>query len=115
MLPVVLVLLNLPNDGFSARFRDQAVRDLHLEEIRTTTIASLLSTPASPTPLLAASLLAPPDVVLRDLSFKALETAAFTSEGRSFYSGKVVTVVGMFVSSNDSSSFSLIRYKMSCC
>jgi len=115
MLPIVLFMLNLPNNGFSARYNDVGSRDLYFEEKRATTVAGLLASPDSPAPLLAASLLAPPEVILQDLSFSELEKAGFTADGRQFYSGKQVTIIGMFVSSSDSSRFSLVRYKMNCC
>ncbi len=115
MLPVVLFLLNLPNDGFSAQYSDQGVRDVHFEELRMTSLAGLGSSAGSPAPLLAASLLTPPEVILQDVRFSELEQAAFTAARRQYFSGKVVTIVGMFVASNDSSRFGLVRFKMNCC
>ena len=114
MLPVVLFMLNLPNEGFSARYHDAGARDPHFEEYRAASLVGLCASQNSSAPLLATASLAPPETP-RHVGFNDVERAAFSEAGRNSLSGKVVIIVGMFVASNDSSRFSLVRYKMNCC
>jgi len=48
------------------------------------------------------------------VTFKQLEYAPYTSDGRQFYEGKIVHLKGEYVPRDDT-TFSLMRYKMSCC
>lgn len=124
MLPVVLFLLNLPNDGFSARFKPVEVED-GLAETAASTVGLLVS-PGGPGPLLAATALYPgrnnrygegvvTKIDIANLRFSELERAAMSPSLRSEYTGKAVTIVGKFDSRGDSSQFGLVRFKMNCC
>jgi len=49
------------------------------------------------------------------LEFKALETAAYSVTGREAFTGKIVQIRGQFRPGPDDHSFSLVRYKITCC
>ena len=55
------------------------------------------------------------EVELVALQFKELERAAYTSAQRQYYEGKIGRVVGQFVPGRNPRSFSLSRFKMTCC
>jgi hypothetical protein len=127
MLPVVLFLLNLPNDGFSAP------KPVVIEPVTNRGVVCMVGLlgvgeggpgAASVNAVLAAGILGPNkyggDVVtkvnINDLRFSELEQAAYSSDLRAQYTGKAVTIIGKFVARDESSSqFSLVRYKMNCC
>jgi hypothetical protein len=94
LLPVMLYFLNLPgSDGFNT---------LHASTVDPNLIK--LDTKAGGEDL------------DRELSFKELEGVASTPEQRTWYSGKIVRLVGQFVPSPYGERvFSLVRMKMNCC
>jgi PDZ domain len=49
------------------------------------------------------------------LQFKELERAAYTAAQRQYYEGKIGEIVGQFVQGKNPRSFSLTRFKMTCC
>ncbi len=112
MLPVVLYFLNLPNEGFSAHYRDLAAE--YTPDKKILTSLGLFASPLAPAPLLGVSVLAEDDVI-EGLRFSELERAAFDPSRRSLYEGKLATLEGMFVASPDRNSFQITRYKMNCC
>jgi hypothetical protein len=92
MLPVVLFLLRMPNDAFSAKFDPR---------------------------MFEGEALGGSDGQVRgrvaNLTFSQLETAANTKEGREYYENKLGTLVGQFVASQDETRFQLTRFKINCC
>lgn len=92
LLPVVLYLLNLPNQGFSA---DAGGSDL------------------------SALALSAPDAVggsggRVNVGFVELQQASLTPESRDFYEGKTVTLTGQY-RGRDAKRFTLVRFKIACC
>jgi WD40 repeat protein len=49
------------------------------------------------------------------LEFKELEEKAYTAEGRKFYNGKVGRIIGQFQPGSNNKTFSLVRFKITCC
>jgi hypothetical protein len=88
LLPVLLFILNLPNDGFAGKDISKDVK--------------------GPEGEVADKGYAP------ELGFKQLEMAALTPESRSENTGKTVKLIGKYVGTDDK-RFSLARYKMVCC
>jgi hypothetical protein len=91
MLPIVLFFLGLPNEGF-------------------------LDTKS-----LSASDLDSSAVQLKDrgeavgLGFTELERAAYSKEARDYWQGKTGTLKGQMSHSGDEHTFSLVRYRITCC
>jgi len=112
MLPVVLFFLNLPNNGFTAKYKD--LNAVYPADQRALTAIGLLASPMAPAPLLAATVL-PEDEVLEGLRFSELEPAAFDAGTRKRYEGKLGTLEGMLVASPDFQRFNIARYRMNCC
>jgi hypothetical protein len=126
MLPVVLYFLNLPNEGFSARYKDLEVQDFAAAEREAAvTATAMLASPSGGGPLLAVnSFVAASEGLakltrksgrLEHLRFSELEQAAYSPERREQYEGKEATLVGKFVASGDQRQFQMIRFKMNCC
>jgi hypothetical protein len=49
------------------------------------------------------------------LDFNALQGAAYTPSSRQYYSGKVVQLVGQYGPGRNDRTFTLVRFKMTCC
>jgi uncharacterized repeat protein (TIGR03943 family) len=91
LLPVVLYLLNLPNQGFSADAGGSELNRLSLsapESVRATGQASV--------------------------GFVELQQASLTPESRDYYEGKTVTLTGQYLAYSPK-RFTLRRYKIACC
>jgi hypothetical protein len=89
MLPVALFFLNLPNQGFSA------LKSVDVELDQTKSLANSSSD-------------------LFPMTFKGLEQAAYSEDQRELLTGKLVELIGQFAP-NSPRTFTLVRYKMSCC
>jgi hypothetical protein len=123
MLPVVLFLLNLPNDVFRAHGKEVEVEDP--PQVIAASTVGLLAAPGGGAPLLAsANYLSRTNkfgdgvvtkIDIPDVSFRSLELAAFDSASRKSLTGKAVTVIGKFDARGDSNQFGLVRLKMNCC
>jgi uncharacterized repeat protein (TIGR03943 family) len=91
LLPVVLYLLNLPNQGFSADAGGSELNRLALnvpESVRSTGQVNI--------------------------GFVELQQASLTSESREYYEGKTVTLTGQYLAFSPK-RFTLRRYKIACC
>lgn len=88
MLPVVLFLLNLPNDGFS-------VEKMDLKGIAMDKKVQSRG-------------------VLQNVGFQQLERAALDPNQRDLFEGKQISLIGRFAG-DEPKRFSLTRYKMNCC
>jgi hypothetical protein len=88
VLPVVLFLLNLPNEGFASKDISQDV--------------------SGPSAEMADKGFA------RELGFRELEAAALTPQMREETAGKTVKLVGRYAG-RDEKRFSLTRYQIKCC
>jgi hypothetical protein len=91
LLPVVLFLLNLPNDGFSASHQK-------LGSLEGVSVSGGITEKG----------------VLANIGFQQLEAAARSPESREFYEGKTISLEGRYLG-NDPKRFHLTRYKMNCC
>jgi uncharacterized membrane protein YcgQ (UPF0703/DUF1980 family) len=49
------------------------------------------------------------------LEFNALQGAAYTPSSRQYYAGKVVQLVGQYGQVRNDRTFTLVRFKMTCC
>jgi hypothetical protein len=124
MLPVVLFMLNLPNEGFSANYKDVHVED---ELVPQTVVSAVgMLAPLGGGPLFSVSSLHPgcndrysggvvKSIEYHDLRFSNLERAASDPNLRAELSGRSATIIGKFVASGESNRFGLVRYRMNCC
>jgi hypothetical protein len=114
-LPIVLFILNLPNNGFTPKYKDlQGVYPAASSPAaKTATEIGLGASPLAPAPLLVGTSL-PEDEVL-GLRFSELERAAYDERTRKHYEGKLGTLEGMLVASPDKQHFNIVRYRMNCC
>lgn len=90
LVPVVLYMLNLPNQGFSA----DAGGTLNLADFQAPT--SVRSTGTA------------------TVGFAELQQASLTPESRDYYEGKTITLTGQYAGA-DPKRFTLVRYKIACC
>ena len=49
------------------------------------------------------------------LGFNALQSAAYTPSSRQYYQGKVVQLVGQYAPGHNDRTFTLVRFKITCC
>jgi hypothetical protein len=49
------------------------------------------------------------------LGFNVLERAAYTPSSRQYYQGKVVQIVGQYAPGHNNRTFTLVRFKITCC
>ena len=50
-----------------------------------------------------------------DLEFNTLQSAAFTPLSRHYYEGKIVRLVGQYAPGDTDRTFTLVRFKITCC
>ncbi len=91
LLPVVIYLMGMPNDTFSAAYLDSRVGGNIVDEK-----GDVASTGSS------------------DVSFETLATAAYSEGSRLQYTGKTVTLNGQFKPLTNT-QFTLFFFKMTCC
>ncbi len=113
LLPIMLYLLRLPNEGFPAAHAGTAIDlDIPREAAKSCVIFS-----GGPSPLqnlVVARLLVGGKV--EDVDFKTLEGAAVDEEEQNYWRGRTVRVKGQIVYRTDNDRmFTLVRYKISCC
>jgi hypothetical protein len=49
------------------------------------------------------------------LDFRALQGAAYTPSSRQYYEGKVVQLIGQYAQGSNDRTFTLVRFKITCC
>jgi hypothetical protein len=121
LLPVVLFLLKMPNQGFS-NVRDVSTDqvDLHASG---DALVSALSAVGLASPSLGAGPLGGAVALVAgggrgsvgELGFRELEQAAFSPDQRDYFEGKRAEIRGQFAPSNDPRTFTLVRFKINCC
>jgi hypothetical protein len=115
LLPIMLYLMRLPNEGFSVEGAGPAIQlDLTKEAAKACTLLA-----AGPAPLDEVVLTG---LMLRDggkpvpIEFKELEGAAADEDQQHYWRGKNVLVKGQFAGQpGNDHLFSLVRYKIQCC
>jgi hypothetical protein len=96
LLPVALYFLGLPNAAMQAAV-DTDVAGFKASDVQVRDLAAQETGQAFA------------------VSFKELERAPYTAEGRKTYEGKTIRLVGQYLSGPNDKMCTLVRYKMSCC
>jgi hypothetical protein len=91
MLPIVLFFLGLPNEGFLDT-KSLGARDFDSRMVQVKDRGEAVG-----------------------LGFTELEQAAYTKEARDYWEGKTGTLKGQMAHSGDEHTFSLVRYRITCC
>jgi len=114
LIPIILFLLDLPNQGPQAAEREVAVRSADPQAAPV--YGSLVGVGPLPLPQLVLAAAVMTDGPVYGMDFKSLEAAALDEFRRKEWQGKTVRVVGQFASAPRSDRlFRLVRYRIQCC
>jgi uncharacterized repeat protein (TIGR03943 family) len=117
LLPIMLYLLRLPNEGFSAeKMAGAGAVTLDPREVADSCIVLTATSPLEAVVVTQALLGSDVGGKVHDMDFKTLEGLAADEEDQQHYRGRKVRVKGQFVAQGGSDHmFTLVRFKIQCC
>jgi hypothetical protein len=118
LVPIILFLLGLPNQGPKATAHDVAITGVSTEAAPA--FAAVVGMGPLPLPQLVVAAAAAGDAstgTVAGMDFKSLETVAQDDFSRKEWKGKMVRVVGQFgpMQTRNDHIFSLVRFRIQCC